>query len=294
VPGGGFTGNYYDIVDDEFVNRETPWCNVFDDPGDCTISAELRARILGFDEDEGVNMLSSNSNSIYNSLQASLQKRFSRGYMFNLNYTFSRSLDTFSDEGRYQIQHDQSRPYLNRGLSDFHRKHRLILSGSWDLPFRGNRLIDGWSISGIGTFQSGRPFTVTDDEYSGFLFASGDPRPNLAPGATHEDQTTKGPVNQRLDNYVNKSAFQSSGAYFGNLGRNTLIGPDQRRIDLVASKQTRLSERLGLEFRAEFFNAFNTVTFRPPENDLSESSFGEIDETRGGPRVIQLGLKLRF
>lgn len=265
-----------------------------DDPGDCTIGPELRAPVLGFDEDEGMNMLSSDANSIYHSLQASLQKRFSRGYMFNVNYTFSRSLDTFSDEGKYQIQHDQSRPFLNRALSDFHRKHRLILSGTWDLPFRGNRLFTGWSLSGIGTFQSGRPFTVVDDEYSGFLFASGDPRPNIAPGATHADQTTKGAVNRRLDNYLNLPAFQSSGAYFGNLGRNTIIGPDQRRVDLVASKLTRLSERFGLEFRAEFFNAFNTVSFRPPENDMSESSFGEIDETRGGPRVIQLGLKLRF
>jgi hypothetical protein len=214
--------------------------------------------------------------------------------MFNVNYTFSRSIDTFSDEGRYQIEHDQSRPYLNRGLSDFHRKHRLILSGTWDLPFKGNRLIDGWSLSGIGTFQSGRPFTVVDGDYSGFLFASGDPRPNLAAGATHDGQTTPGPVNERLDAYLNRAAFQSSGAYFGNLGRNTVIGPDQRRVDLVASKLTRLSERFQLEFRAEFFNAFNTVTFRAPENDMTESSFGQIDETRGGPRVVQLGLKLRF
>ncbi len=267
---------------------------MFDDPGDCTISAELRSRILGFDEDEGVNMLFSNANSIYNPLQASLQKRFSSGYMFNVNYTFSRSLDTFSDEGKYQIQHDQSRPYLNRGLSDFHRKHRLILSGTWDLPIKGNRLIEGWSLSGIGTFQSGRPLMVVDEDYSGFLFASGDPRPNLAPGAMHADQTTKGPVNERLNNYLNPSAFQSSGAYFGNLGRNTVIGPDQRRVDLVASKVTRLSQRFGLEFRAEFFNAFNTVSIRAPENNLSESSFGEIDETRGGPRVIQFGSRLRF
>jgi hypothetical protein len=211
VPGGGFSGNYYDIIDDKFVSQKTPWCDVFDDPGDCTISAELRSRVLGFDEDEGVNMLSSNANSIYNSLQASLQKRFSRGYMFNVNYTFSRSLDTFSDEGKYQIQHDQSRPYLNRGLSDFHRKHRLILSGTWDLPFRGNRAVQGWSLSGIATVQSGRPLTVVDEDFSGFLFASGDPRPNLAAGATHEDQTTKGPVNERINSYLNPQGLPELG-----------------------------------------------------------------------------------
>jgi hypothetical protein len=294
VPGGGFIGNYYDIVDDEFVSQKAPpsWCDTSDDPGDCTVGAELRAPVLGFDEDEGVNTLYSNANSNYHSLQTSLQKRFSMGHMFNINYTFSRSIDTFSDESDYQIQNDQRRPYLNRGLSDFHRKHRLVFSGTWELPFKGSRWIDGWSVSGIGTFQSGTPFTVIDDDFSAFLFETSDPRPILV--GTHEDQTTNGPVNERVDNYLNGSAFESSGPYFGNLGRNTVMGPDQRRIDLVVSKLTRVTEKTSLEFRAEFFNAFNTVAFRNPENDMSEASFGEIEATRGGPRVIQFGLKLRF
>jgi len=291
---GGFTGNYYDLVDDKFVNVKTPpsWCDLTDDPGACTIGPELRAPVMGFDEDEGVNTLYSNANSIYNSLQTSLQKRFSHGHMYNINYTFSRSIDTFSDESDYQVQHDQRRPYLNRGLSDFHRKHRLVLSGTWDLPLRGHKVIDGWSLSGIATLQSGTPFSVVDSDYSAFLFASTDPRPNLV--GTHEDQTTKGPVNQRVDNYLRREAFQSSGAYFGNLGRNTVIGPDQRRVDLVLSKMTTIREGMSLELRGEFFNAFNTVSFRNPEEDLTESSFGEIEATRGGPRVIQLGLKLKF
>ena len=128
--------------------------------------------MLGFDEDEGLNTLFSNANSICNSLQTSLQKRYAQGHMFNINYTFSRSIDTFSDEGQYQIEHDQRRPFLNRGLSDFHRKHRFVMSWSWDLPFKGSRAIEGWSMSGIGTFQSGRPFTVVDDDLSGFLLSS--------------------------------------------------------------------------------------------------------------------------
>ncbi len=297
VPGGGWTGNYYDLQgedEDEFVNVDAPpsWCDVTDDPGDCTLSAEVRAPIMGFDEDEGVNTLYSNGNSAYHSLQASLQKRFSRGYMYNVNYTFSRSIDTFSDESEYQIQNDQKNWHLNRGLSDFHRKHRLVLSGTWDLPFRGNRVLNGWSLSGIGTFQSGTPFTVIDDDYSAFLFETSDPRPILV--GTHEDQTTNGPVNERIDNYLNRSAFASSGPYFGNLGRNTVMGPDQRRVDLVVAKLTPIREAVSLEFRAEFFNAFNTVSFRNPESDMTESSFGEIEATRGGPRVIQLGLKLKF
>jgi hypothetical protein len=296
VPGGGFTGNFYRIDDDTFVNLKTPppGCDLLDDPDECVIPAELRGPMLGFDEDEGANTVYSNANSIYHSLQTSLQKRFSRGFMFNVNYTFSRSIDTFSDEGLFQIEHDQSRPQLNRGLSDFHRKHRLILSWTWELPFKGNRFVEGWQVSGIGTFQSGRPFTVVDDDFSGILFSSTAPRPNLAPGATHEDQTTNGSITSRLDGYLNRDAFLSSGVAFGALGRNTVIGPDQRRVDISVSKMTRLKEGVSLEFRAEAYNVSNTPTFRNPARDLSGGNFGEITRTRGGPRVIQLGLKLRF
>jgi hypothetical protein len=295
VPGGGFFGNYYNIdAADNFVNTRTPTCDLFDDPGDCTIPEELRGRLLGLDEDEGANMLLSDANSIYHSLQTSLTKRYSRNLMFNLNYTFSRSLDTYSDEGKFQVEHDQTRPFLNRGLSDFHRKHRLIMSGTWDLPFTRNRLISGWQVSGVATFQSGRPFSVVDDDFSGFLFASTGPRPNIAPGATHKDITTQGPVTSRITNYFNRSALQSSGAQFGNLGRNVVNGPDQRRVDLSVAKRTRITERTSLDFRAEAYNISNTPAFRNPDRDMSNASFGTITRTRGGPRVIQFGLKLRF
>jgi hypothetical protein len=295
VPGGGFFGNYFTIVDDEFVNLRTPppGC-VEDDPGDCTIPEELRGRLLGLDEDEGANTIYSNGNSIYHSLQASLTKRYANNLTFNVNYTLSRSIDTYSDEGKYQVEHDQTRPFLNRGLSDFHRKHRLIMSWSWDLPFRGNRFVSGWQISGVGTFQSGRPFSIVDDDFSGFLFGSTGPRPNIAPGATHEDLVTNGPVTSRIDRYLNRSAVQSSGAQFGNLGRNVVMGPDQRRVDLSVSKRTMITERVNLEFRAEGYNISNTPAFRNPDRDMSNASFGQITRTRGGPRVIQFGLKLRF
>jgi hypothetical protein len=296
VPGGGFIGNYYDVVGGRFVNSKTPppSCDITRDPGRCVISAELRGLLLGLDEDEGANTLYSNSNSIYNSLQLSLIKRFSRNTSFNANYTFSRSIDIFSDEGKYQVEHDQTRPYLNRGLSDFHRKHRFITSWTWDLPFSGNRLVSGWQLSGVGILQSGTPFTIIDNNLSGFLYDSQNPRPNLAQGATHDNLVTEGSVNSRINRYLNRSAVVPSGAQFGNLGRNTVIGPDQRRLDVNLSKRTRLSEDYTLEFRAEAYNVTNTPSFRNPNRDIANASFGQITRTRGGPRVIQLGLKLRF
>ncbi len=295
VPGGGFLGNYYDPDEEDFVNLTKPPPGCFDDdPGDCIISPELRGALLGLDEDEGANMLISGGKSWYNALQTSLQKRFASGYMFNVNYTLSRSIDYFSDEGLFQVPHDQTRPELNKGLSDFHRKHRLIMSWAWDLPFRGNRFVEGWQIAGIGTFQSGRPFTVYDDDFSGVIFGTTDPRPDLAPGMTHDDQTTSGSVTDRIDNYLNRDAFVSSYERFGNLGRNTVIGPAQRRVDVSISKVTQLFGARTLEFRAEIYNITNTPSFRNPGRDLSAANFGRITRTRGGPRVIQLGLKFRF
>jgi outer membrane receptor protein involved in Fe transport len=295
VPGGGFTGNYYDIVDDEFVNRDTPpeGC-IEDDPGDCVIPGELRGPLLGLDEDEGANFLSNGGRSRYHSLQMSLQRRFHRGYMFNVNYTLAKSMDTFSDEGLFQIEHDQRRPELNWARSDFDRRHRLILSWVWELPFSGSRWAEGWQLSGVGTFQSGRPFTVTDEDFSGFLYASQNPRPNLGPGMTLDDQTTSGSVNERVDEYLNRDAFESSGAQFGTLPRNSVTGPAQQRLDVSLSKTTTLAGRRSVELRVEAYNVTNTPSFRNPVSDLGAANFGQITRTRGGPRLIQLGIKLRF
>ena len=296
VPGGGFTGNYYDVDDDdEFVPLDTPPDGCLDeDPGDCTIAAELRGRLLGFDEDEGANFLSNGGRSEYHSLQLSLQRRFSRGSMFNVNYTLSKSMDTFSDEGRFQIEHDQTRPELNWAVSDFDRRHRLIASFAWEVPSNGSLWTSGWQVAGVATLQSGRPFTITDGDFSGFLYGSQNPRPNLAPGRSLDDQTTSGSVESRVDAYLDRAAFVSSGAQFGTLPRNSVVGPGQRRLDVSVGKITRLASGLSFELRLEAYNVTNTPVFRNPENDLGSSNFGQITETRGGPRLVQLGMKLRF
>jgi hypothetical protein len=251
APNGGFIGNYYTVEDGEFVSLASPpaGCDLARDPDECVVPAELRGALLGLDEDEGANAVFSNGSSTYHSLQVGVQRRYARGYMFNASYTFSRSTDTFSDEGLYQVQNDQTHPELNRGLSDFHRAHRLIASWTWELPFHGSQWVEGWRFAGIGTLQSGRPFTIVDEDGSAILFASTAPRPNLAPGATLDDQTTSGSVTDRIDGYLNPAAFESSGIAFGALGRNTVIGPIQRRLDLNLSKTTPIGHGNSIEFR---------------------------------------------
>jgi hypothetical protein len=101
-------------------------------------------------------------------------------------------------------------------------------------------------------------------------------------------------VESRVDNYLNRDAFESSGAQFGTLGRNSVTGPGQRRVDLSLSKLTRINGRSSLELRFEVYNLTDTPAFRDPESDLSSGDFGTITATRGGPRLVQLGIKFRF
>ena len=193
------------------------------------------------------------------------------------------------------MPHDQTQPELNKGLSDFHRKHRLILSWAWDLPFRATGFVEGWQIAGIGTFQSGRPSPCSTTTSAASSSRRRIPRPNLAPGMTHEDQTTSGSVTDRLDNYLNPDAFVSSVERFGNLGRNTVIGPAQKRVDVSISKMTRFSRQPVARVPGRSYNITNTPSFRQSCERLERrSNFGQITRTRGGPRVMQLGLKFRF
>jgi hypothetical protein len=94
--------------------------------------------------------------------------------------------------------------------------------------------------------------------------------------------------------YFDSSALSSPGGGFGNLGRNVLTGPRQLRWDMALSKETKFNERLSLEVRAEAFNFLNTVNFGMPVGDLSDSQFGQITDTVGGPRTIQFGARVRF
>ena len=112
VPGGGFTGNYYAVVNDRFVNTRTPppGCDLLDDPGECVIPQELQGPLLGLDEDEGANTLMSNGKSWCTVCRPACRSGSARSYMFNVNYTLSRATDYFSDEGLFQVDNDQDHP----------------------------------------------------------------------------------------------------------------------------------------------------------------------------------------
>jgi hypothetical protein len=286
------------------------------------IPFEARAPFLGLNAPEAL-ILQSRGRSIYHSLQTSVVKRFSRGLQFNLSYTWSKSIDDFSQDpgstaggGKpdvpnvgFQIQGDTNNLRANRAVSDFDRPHRVSLSFVYDIPSGGhnNRWVKGWQISGFFQAQSGTPYTIFTSEpelanlsqasslaRSGGLYRLAFGRPSLAPGATLSQLCSSAPD-------VSEAAFQTSALAappvngFGNLGRNTCRGDVQKRVDFAISKTTRISESTRLEFRAEFFNIFNLVNFALPVNDLQDSSnIAQIENTVGGPRVIQFGLRFSF
>src|SRR6267378_1738490 len=278
--------------------------------------------------------LESSGNSIYNSLQATLKKDLTHGFQFLGAYTFSKSIDDAADSlgtplggsfGRpilgQVVYNDQNNVRAQRGVSDFDRTHRLVISGTWAVPSPGHatsaavqKLGNGWSISGIVTLQSGLPFSILDSAAGTLfgpatLFSTG----SLAPGAILGDAGRSGSVSSRVNEFFNTKAFvhapfvpdgglidgkypvSGGGTIFGNLGRNILRGPDQRGGDIAVIKTTPLTERVRLIFRWEVFNVLNRPNFANPSNDVSTpSTFALISALTVNPRIMQYALKLEF
>jgi hypothetical protein len=279
--------------------------------------------------------LESSGNSSYNSLQATLKKDLSHGLQFLAAYTFSKSIDDAGDSlgaavgGDFGlpivgqlVYNDQNNVAAQRGVSDFDRTHRLVISGTWSVPGPDHatsatirKLGSGWSISGIATLQSGLPFSIMDSA-AGTLFGPATlyTTGSLAPGATLADAGRSGSVGSRVNEFFNTSAFVPApfipngglidgkypvsgggGTVFGNLGRNILRGPDQQDFDIAAIKTTPLTDRVKLIFRWEIFNLLNRPNFANPSSDVSTpSTFGVISALTVNPRIMQYALKLNF
>jgi hypothetical protein len=272
-----------------------------------------RVPILGFTA-PGLNDIDSSASSWYHGLEASLTKRFGKGLQFLAAYTLSHAYSTAARNtaagGTSGVTGDQNNKLANYGLSEFDREHRFVLSFLYQLPGK-NSLLGGWAVSGVVTLQSGLPLTLTGTNAANVAGITSD-RAFLAPGCTYQDLSTPGAVDAKLGNYFNRACIfrNAAGAAawpivgadgvattFGNSGVGIVSGPDQRNFDLSVLKRTRvrtLGEAAGVEFRAEFFNAFNTTQFAGPGANVSSATFGVISSTAVNPRIVQLALKLSF
>ena len=251
----------------------------------------------------------------YNSLQTGLTKRFSHGLDFQASYTWSKNMDFTSGTGAASnfdlsfLGNDQTKPDQSRGLSDFDRKQRFVLSFVYDPPkFQMGPAIlryalSRWQFSGEAVLQSGLPITVMDSS-AGLVYGnlSGFNRAEC----TGASPATPGSLFSRISNgFLNSSAFAAPpvigddgiGTGFGNCGVGILRGPDQRNLDLGIHRSFAITEGSTLQFRAEFFNLTNTPKFGQPSNDFAggtNSAFGQITSTVSNPRIIQFALKYNF
>ncbi len=252
-------------------------------------------------------------NSSYNALEVDVTHRLSRDLEFRGNYTRSKNLDINSAltiaQGNNQPQMVLDRTDLSRdwGPSALNAANQASLSASYELPFghshrwlndvsrAESKIVSGWQVNGIGTFLSGFPFTpLIGSNRSGDGDIRNPDRPSISPSFT-------GPiVTGNPNQWFNPAAFilPTPGTY-GNLGRGTLSGPGLADVDFSVFKNTGLTERTDLQFRAEFFNILNRSNYGPPNTTVFSSgavspSAGLITTTATFPRQIQLGLKLIF
>ena len=237
-----------------------------------------------FAEYKNIFQFETSASSIAHAAEVRIDRRFRSGLGFAGSYRFSRSID---DATLISIlPQDSHNLAAERGLSDFHMKHRMVFSGTYNLPGKRYALIKGWQLHVIGTVQSGTPLSaIVSADVSG----TGSPivnRPDLVGNPNISNPTPS--------RFFEPAAFQipESGT-FGNSGRNVIIGPGLRNIDAALVRSLRWSDAARVQIRADFYNVLNHPNFVAPptmQNFADSSDFGALFVARS-PLIVQLGLK---
>lgn len=235
--------------------------------------------------------------SSFHALQLSWKRRMARGLQSEVHYSFGKVLDDVGDAGLGSTQPQDNRNYrAERGPGAGDVQNNVSYVVLYELPTGSRRrLLAGWKISSLGILRSGIAKTVNIGVNT---FGDGNlsnQRPNAVAGVNPYASV------QRPEQWLNPAAYSMPLAgTFGNLGRNTLRGPDFQQIDFSVVKDTCLTESTRAEFRIEFFNLFNRPNFDFPNTTFATSSFGRILNTigrtmgMGTSRQVQLAMKLSF
>ena len=275
--------------------------------------------LLPFPQFDNVSMAEpDNRDSIYHSMQLKVEKRFAAGAQILASYTVSKLIDNTNSEINWLEASPVSWNDANannlrslRSLDTFDVPQRLVLASVLDLPFGkgkkfannlsgvANKLVGGWGIDTIITFQKGFPIIIGG--CPGALSNSGIPNAGCGrPDRTGPSSLTSGPLSQRLAHWFDTSVFVKSNDY--SYGTDSRTEPNirtdgQKNFDFAVFKNTKFGpdERLGAEFRAEFFNGFNHPQFNPPNSGCcGGTSFGQITAQYNLPRLIQFALRITF
>lgn len=249
---------------------------------------------------QSVGVQNSTAQSFYHSLQLTMEKRYSKNFMFLASYTLSKAIDDTSNNG---IEDRALTPRFHardRALSDFDARHKFVLSYIVDLPapkWEGalGKFARGWSISGITTFASGFPVTLTtstdcDPAVTTSFFGSWC-RPDITGSGSPK---TFNPREKANNQFFDTSMFtEPAPGSLGNASARFFHGPGTNNWDIAILKNTYIDEQRYLQARFEFFNAFNHTQFNTPSGNVSSSNFGRV--TSAAPaRRIQLAIKFVF
>jgi hypothetical protein len=285
-------------------------------------NASFRVPFLGY-EAAGVNASDADGYSNYNSLQATVRHQFSHGLTMQAAYTWSKALSDIFFGNSANIN-NASCVKCQYGPVSFNRAHRLAVNYSYDLPFgKGttgitNKVIAGWNVSGVTIAQTGDRLTFFS-QAAGAAFGTsttsyltGLASPDFCPGFNNGNVKNSGSAKANRGAYYNLAAFctpasvpfgDATATGFGDAGIGGVTGPGQFNWDISLMKNTQITERVRVQFRTDFYNAFNHSQFSDP----GSGSFGSlgfvnvgtpiadtISHTSVNPRLIQFGLHLYF
>jgi Carboxypeptidase regulatory-like domain len=261
-------------------------------PYSVTSGRYLSENLLDFADNSFTDTL---ANSSYHSMQISLEKRVGAFRLLGA-YTLGKSLDNSSGFN------DSINPYnhrVSRSLSAFDMTHNFVVSYNYELPFKrlshsssgaSQKLLDGWSLSGITRFTTGLPITTGASGDQSLCGCGGVDRPN------YDGQPIQffDPRASENHQYFSTTPFSPEELGVpGNASRRFFHGPGLNNWDFAIHKNTRITERLTTEFRFELFNAFNHAQFKNPDGDINSSSFGLVGGARD-PRIGQFAIKFVF
>jgi len=245
-------------------------------------------------------------NSNYSALIVRLERRAARGVSFVAGYTLGKSIDTASGLNGANQPQDNYNLRAERGLSDFDVRQRFVLSSTWEFPFGrgrrwmndglGARVLGGWQLANILTVQTGQPLTAILSTALSGTESNGTDRPDLIANPSL-------PGNQRSpERWFNTEAFQSPPVYYdqqgafsipGTEGRNVITGPDCKVWDTSLERRVQFRDRMGMVFRADFFNLSNHPNFDRPGLIFATSNFGRISSAQNS-RQIQFSVRLNW
>jgi hypothetical protein len=282
-------------------------------------NAALRVPILGY-QPGGFQVTSFDGAANYNSLQVTVRKQLSRGFLMQASYTYSKDLSDMASTNASGNGGNSNYPgdlWQQYGPVSYSHPQRFVVNYSYDLPLGAHNgmlgyLTRGWNVSGVTTIQDGTPLTITDSR-GGTVFGFGSygtARAQMCPGTTYSSIASSGGIESRLGGtsggggFFNASTFcappvapnsPDSSTLFGNSGVGTILGPGQFNWDVSILKTTRFLERHELQFRTEFFNTFNHPQFSNPASvAVGTANFGQITSTSVNPRIMQFALKYNF